>query len=235
MKMASAKNYDFTVMAGAGALLSTANDLLKFVSANLGMRQSSLTPLMKKSQVIRHKETPEFGNTAMPWWDSGVFQPPGTELIGHGGGSVGYSAFIGFDKKQLRGVVVLVNQRAGAANPYAVGWRILQRAPLAGRKPGTMVPMKEYVGSGMAYEMDNAGTLRIKEIFPNTSASEAGLTHGLIVQKINDISTRGKTLAECVGIGKQRADGKVSMELVDPKEKTTNSVELVRKRFLVTG
>jgi hypothetical protein len=85
-----AKNYDVTVMAGAGALLSTANDLRKFLSANLGLTPSSLTPLMKKSQVICHHDAPEFGNIAMPWWDSSVFQPPGMELTGHSGGTVGY-------------------------------------------------------------------------------------------------------------------------------------------------
>ncbi|MDB6054004.1 MAG: putative Serine-type D-Ala-D-Ala carboxypeptidase [Verrucomicrobiales bacterium] len=230
-----AKNYDFTVMVGAGALLSTANDLLKFVSANLGLTPSSLTPLMKKSQVIRHHVAPEFGNTAMPWWDSGVFQPPGMDLTGHGGGSIGYSAFIGFDKKQRRGVVVLVNQVASVANPYAIGWRILQRAPLTGRTPKTIVPMQEFVGSGLAYEMDKAGTLQIKEVFPNTSASEAGLTRGLIVEKINGLPTQGKTLAECVSIGKERADGKVTMQLINPEQKSTNTVELVRKKFLIRG
>ena len=157
------------------------------------------------------------------------------ELTGHGGGSVGYSAFIGFDKKQRRGVVVLVNQVAGVANPYAIGWRILQRAPLAGRSPKTIVPMQEFVGSGMAYEMDKAGTLQIKEIFPNTSASDAGLTRGLVVQRINDVPTQGKTLAECVSIGKERADGKVTMQLVNAEQKTTNTVELVRRRFLISG
>jgi CubicO group peptidase (beta-lactamase class C family) len=230
-----AKNYDFTVMTGAGALLSTANDLLKYISANLGLTPSTLTPLMKRSQMIRHQGAPEFGNTAIPWWDAGVYHPPGMELMGHGGGSVGYSAFIGFDKKQRRGVVVLTNQRAAVANPYAIGWRVLQRAPLAGREPKTIVPMREFVGSGMAFEMDQAGTLRIKDIFPNTSASEAGLRRGLIVQKINGVPTQGKTLAECVRIGKERADGKVAMELVDPRQKSTNTVELIQKKFLVSG
>jgi C-terminal processing protease CtpA/Prc len=87
----------------------------------------------------------------------------------------------------------------------------------------------------MAYEMDKAGRLRIKEIFPNTSASHAGLTSGLVIQKINGIPTRGKTLTECVGLGNERADGKVAMELVDLAQRTTNTVELIRKRFLVPG
>ena len=34
------------------ALRSTANDMLKYVSANLGLTSSSLTPLMEKTHVV---------------------------------------------------------------------------------------------------------------------------------------------------------------------------------------
>jgi CubicO group peptidase (beta-lactamase class C family) len=225
-------NYDLQVMVGAGALLSSANDLLKYVSANLDLKPSSLSPLMKKSHTIRHRDAPEFGNTAMPWWDSGVYQPPGMELFGHGGGTDGCSAFIGLDLKQRRGVVVLANQKVAVANSYAIGWRLLQCAPLLGRDPKSMMPIREYVGSGMAFEMDKpTGTLRIKTIFPNTSASEHGLIAGLIVKKINDIETQGKTLDECAGIGRGPVGGKVRMELLDPVRHETNTVELVRQKF----
>jgi D-alanyl-D-alanine-carboxypeptidase/D-alanyl-D-alanine-endopeptidase len=101
--------YDFQVMKGAGALCSTPNHLLKYLSANLGLRESSLRPLMQKSQVIRHTGSPEMGKTAMPWYDQAVYNPPGTELLGHGG-AWGLATFIGFDKKQGRGVVLLSNQ-----------------------------------------------------------------------------------------------------------------------------
>jgi serine-type D-Ala-D-Ala carboxypeptidase/endopeptidase len=117
--------YDLQVMASAGALRSSANDLLKYVSAHLGVEQSSLRPMMEKMQEIRHRDSVEFGQTAMPWMDFGVYQPPGMEILGHGGGTDGCSAFIGFDKKQRRGVVVLANQAAGVANTYAVGLRLL--------------------------------------------------------------------------------------------------------------
>src|ERR1051326_630051 len=40
----------------AGDIHSTANDLLKYVSANAGLTTSSLTPLMKQTQVIRFKD-----------------------------------------------------------------------------------------------------------------------------------------------------------------------------------
>jgi CubicO group peptidase (beta-lactamase class C family) len=228
-------SYDLQVMAGAGALLSSANDLLKYVSANLDLKESSLTPLMKKSQAIRHRAEPEFGNTAMPWWDSGVYQPPGMELIGHGGGTDGCSAFIGLDLKQRRGVVVLANQKVAVANSYTVGWRLLQNASLTAMDPKTMMPVREYVGTGIAFDMDKAtGTLRIKRVYPNTSAAKAGLAAGLVVQKINDIPTQGRTLEECASIGRGPADGTVRMELFDTLRHKTNTVDLVRQKFCVS-
>jgi len=197
--------WNLQVYAPAGAVHSTANDLLKYMSANARLTRSKLTPLMEKTHVIRFKDSHGlpgnadkalFGRTAMAWVDRGFYQPPGMELLGHAGGAGSYHAWIGFDKKQQRGVVVL--STANDLTVETIGWRILQRAPLAGRDPKTIVPMQEFVGSGMAYEMDKAGTLRIKDIFPNTSASDAGLTRGLIVQRINGVLTQGKTLAECV-------------------------------------
>jgi len=233
-----AKYYDLKVMAGAGALLSTANDLLRFVAANIGLTQSSLTPLMKETHINRHKDPPHqdsrwMGNTAMPWIDENVYNPPGSHLLGHGGGTPGFTAFIGFDTKKRRGVVVLSNQRQIRSLP--VGWRILQAAGLSGKDARTMQPTRELVGTGIAYEMDQTGTLRIKDVYPNTSASEAGLTRGLVVQKVNGVATKGKSMEECISIGKQRADLKASMELVDLALRTTNTVEMVRRKFLIPG
>src|SRR5262249_447437 len=69
-------NWEFQALAGCGALRSTANDLLKYVAANLGLTQSDLTPLMEKTQVFSHQGTHGldsapgfFGHTAMPWVD----------------------------------------------------------------------------------------------------------------------------------------------------------------------
>src|SRR5438445_453549 len=52
-----APNWDFQVYDGAGGLRSTANDLLKYVSANIGLTPSSLTRLIEQTHVIRHKHT----------------------------------------------------------------------------------------------------------------------------------------------------------------------------------
>jgi CubicO group peptidase (beta-lactamase class C family) len=228
--------------APAGALRSTANDLLKYVSANLGLAQSDLTPLMEKMQVIRHSNSPgilpgeTFGNTAMAWMDFGVYQPPGMQLLGHGGGAGGYSAFIGFDQKQRRGVVVLSNQRAALTNTYTIGWRILQRAPLKGMDLLTMRPMREHVGSGIALALDSqTRELRVTKVFENSPAARAGLTAGIIIRKINDVSVTGKSLTECLELMRGAADTSLRLELLNAERGDTMAIELKRQRFLISG
>jgi len=60
------EHFHLQAMASAGALSSTANDMLLFLAANLGLSESELTPLMKQMQIIRHEGSPTFGRTAMP-------------------------------------------------------------------------------------------------------------------------------------------------------------------------
>jgi serine-type D-Ala-D-Ala carboxypeptidase/endopeptidase len=220
------------VMAGAGAMRSTVSDMLKYVSANLGLTQSDLTPLMQKTHVIRHRDSPEFGNTAMPWVDQGVYNSPGMELLGHAGGTGGYSAFIGFDKKNRRGVVVLANQQ-GKFSSSNIGWSILQHAQLSGKDSASMVPLRWRVGIGTALEIDEkTHLLKITKILSNSPAAQAGLSAGLIVQKIDDVPTVGKSLVECTTLLRGSADTKVRLEMFDPELKQTSTVELTRQKFM---
>jgi len=105
-----APNWEVQVYDGAGGLRSTANDLLKYVSANLGLTPSSLTPLMEQTQVIRHKGTSDHGDTAMAWYARGEGYQSGMEVLGHGGATGGYETFIGINKDQRKGVVVLSSE-----------------------------------------------------------------------------------------------------------------------------
>jgi serine-type D-Ala-D-Ala carboxypeptidase/endopeptidase len=89
---------------GGSALRSTANDMLKFLSANLGLTPSSLTPLMEKTHLLRLDQTlgMDFG---LAWIITRG--PQGREIIWHAGGAPGYVTVAGFDKTRRRGVVVL--------------------------------------------------------------------------------------------------------------------------------
>jgi D-alanyl-D-alanine-carboxypeptidase/D-alanyl-D-alanine-endopeptidase len=100
------KNWDLPTLAGAGALRSTANDLLVFLAANLGYSKSPLAFGMA-AMLKPRKPTGEPGlEVAMGWH---IFTSNGKEIIWHNGGTGGYRSFVGFDPKTRVGVVALSN------------------------------------------------------------------------------------------------------------------------------
>lgn len=228
---------ELSVMNGASGLRSTANDLLRYVSANLDLEDSSLTPLMKKTQVPRSSAPPKLNYTAMDWYDHGNEQPPGMRLLGHGGQTTGYTGFIGFDPDKHRGVVVLFNQQtAGGLQADSVGWLLLEGVRLTSQVTSVLLTgqKKELVGIGARLDFDAAThALEITKVFPDSPASRAGLSSGLIVQGVDGFSTAGKSLTECLGLIRGKAGTKVRLELLSPTRHETNSVEIIRQKYSV--
>ena len=95
-------------LAGSGALMSNVNDMLTFVSANIGLVDSSLAPTMRELTQVRH-ETDMPGIEMARGWH--VFSGD-NELIFHIGGSTGYRTFVGYSPNTRTGVVVLSNSGA---------------------------------------------------------------------------------------------------------------------------
>ena len=96
------------------ALRSTANDLLIYLSANLALKPSSLTPIMGKTHVAHfqaHLDTDTGLDTdiGLTWMITHGQQ--GTEILQHGGLTDGFIAFVCFDLGRHRGVVVLCNSQ----------------------------------------------------------------------------------------------------------------------------
>ncbi|MEQ1859270.1 MAG: serine hydrolase [Chthoniobacteraceae bacterium] len=106
---APAPNWDLPTFAGAGALRSTVNDLTKFVAANLGLPMSTMSAMIQKTHEIRIPAALPNMGIALAWHVSHAF---GNDMVWHNGQTGGYHSFIGFDKKQRRGVVVLSNSAA---------------------------------------------------------------------------------------------------------------------------
>ncbi len=100
------KNWDLDALAGAGALRSTANDMLKFLAANLELTDTPLKAAMRRMRSV-HRETgtPDL-EIAMAWH---VFHKFGTDIYWHNGGTAGYRSFAGFVPAKKTGVVVLCN------------------------------------------------------------------------------------------------------------------------------
>jgi len=124
--LAPVANWDLPTLAGAGALRSSANDMLTFLEAFLGYRESPLAPAMRAMLDVRRPMGKiEIG---LAWFLLG-------EGAWHGGGTGGFRSFLGCEPKAGIGVVVLSN----AATPIGVddiGSHLLnQRVPLANLEP----------------------------------------------------------------------------------------------------
>jgi CubicO group peptidase (beta-lactamase class C family) len=114
---------------GAGALYSTANDLLKFVSAYAGITPSPLSFLMRKAEELHVIESGD--RRPLVWFREG-------SLFEHGGLVEGYQAELAFDLQKRRGIVVLSNC-ANHSTLVSGIWRPLMkgRSP----KPSALAPI----------------------------------------------------------------------------------------------
>ena len=104
--MDTVANWDVTTLAGAGALRSSANDLLTFLAANLGYTKSPLAPAMAAMLRVRRPTGRADLEIALGWH---IYTTNGKEIVWHNGGTGGYRSFMGFDPKAGIGVVVLSN------------------------------------------------------------------------------------------------------------------------------
>lgn len=98
------ENWDFTTLAGAGAIRSTAVDMINYLEANMGIKKSNLYPAMQLS----HKNSRIGGSKPVGLgWE--IMSRDGLEIVWKDGGTAGYRAFVGFIKGGDKGVVVLSN------------------------------------------------------------------------------------------------------------------------------
>jgi CubicO group peptidase (beta-lactamase class C family) len=127
-KLQATSNWDLPTLAGAGALRSSANDLLTFLAANLGYVKSPLTPAMASMLAVRRPTgAPGLGEIGLGWI---VVKPSENEIVWHNGGTGGYRSFVGFEPKAGVGVVVLSNTFT-AAGIDDIGMHLLDpHAPL---------------------------------------------------------------------------------------------------------
>jgi serine-type D-Ala-D-Ala carboxypeptidase/endopeptidase len=99
-------SWDLPTLAGAGALRSTANDMLSFLAASLGYTKSPLAPAMAAMLTVRRPTGTPGLEIALGWH---ILTKDDREIIWHNGGTGGFRAFIGYDPKNRVGVVALSN------------------------------------------------------------------------------------------------------------------------------
>ena len=105
----SAENWTFQdATAGAGALKSTATDMLKYLQANIEAGDAGLGPALAMTHKVRHKTDDDLIEIGLGWH---TFKVPWSNepIIWHNGGTAGYRSWAGFCPRRKLGVVVLSN------------------------------------------------------------------------------------------------------------------------------
>lgn len=110
---------DLPSLEGAGALRSNVNDLLTFAAANLGFVNTDLFPAMELTHILQAKKDGNDTYTTMGWTLS---NDGGKYHLFKDGGTAGYRTFLGIDKINKIGVVVLSNSNNSVTD---IGWHIL--------------------------------------------------------------------------------------------------------------
>ncbi len=108
-KLKPTSPWDFTGLAGAGAIRSTARDMLKYAAAGLGLVKTPLSQAMALTQEPRRV----FENMGMALglgWH--LFQRRGALIVWHNGGTGGFRSYLGLCPKTGTGIVVLNNSSA---------------------------------------------------------------------------------------------------------------------------
>ncbi|WP_342359378.1 serine hydrolase [Terrarubrum flagellatum] len=132
------KNWDFDALAGAGAIRSTTNDMLRYLRSNMGA--SPLASAMKFAQEPR-AALAGAGRIGLAWMttDKGI--------VWHNGMTGGYASFIGFTSDRRRGIVIFSDT---AADLDDLGFATLdERAPLAAAFKAISLPgasLDDYAG-----------------------------------------------------------------------------------------
>lgn len=104
-----ARHWSLTGLAGAGALLSTAEDTLRFLQAQLAPDSTGL------GQAIALTQQPRAGDrrfsVGLGWIRSSTRQG---DVVWHNGGTTGFRSFAGFRPDRAAAVVMLANSHRGS-------------------------------------------------------------------------------------------------------------------------
>lgn len=128
--LAPVGNSELPTLTGAGALRSSANDMLTFLEAFLGYRESTLATAMQAMLDVRRPAGQI--QIGLGWL---LNSADGQEIVWHNGGTGGFSSFVGYDPQKRIGVVVLSNAftQGGVVD---IGFHLLNpQRPLASPEP----------------------------------------------------------------------------------------------------
>jgi CubicO group peptidase (beta-lactamase class C family) len=136
----AAKNWDLDALASAGAIRSTANDMQRYLKANMGIDGSPLAAAMKLAQQPR-RNIGKINRIGLAWMTTNK------GIVWKDGQTGGYRSFLGFTADGRRGVVILANTAVDAND---LGFAALDAtAPLATNKAIVLpsASLDDYIGT----------------------------------------------------------------------------------------
>lgn len=185
---------EFQTLVGGSGLKSTANDLLKYVAANLGLTPTRLTPLMEKMHAVRFESLCQGGRMALGW--GVVYYPQGRKYILHGGGTPGYTTFICFDKARRRGAVILSSSN-DLQNVARLGLWMLESEWRPDRRPiAAKLNPQDYDWYAGEYRLSPnlaLGMLTLRAVLANVTARIVAVGAGVLVAVVLVAVLLGRT------------------------------------------
>jgi CubicO group peptidase (beta-lactamase class C family) len=141
---APVSNWDLSILAGAGALRSTAEDMLSFLQDNMDPG----APLAEAYRLAREprREAGPGMRVGLGWH---IRAANGRSIVWHNGGTGGYQSFAAFDPEAGTAVIVLSNSTSTNDD---IGWHIVDpRLPLVASRsvaPIVLAPetLEQYAG-----------------------------------------------------------------------------------------
>ncbi len=146
--LAKVAPWSFDALAGAAALVSTAHDQLRFIEVELDAAAGGSLPLRHAMKLTQEPQLDRTGDNVSLGWTI-----DGTGRYWHNGSTGGCHAFIGFDPKTKRGVVLLASTATSAIDrlPDAM-YQMLDNASPPPAKLATAADLAAFAGT---YEVSN--------------------------------------------------------------------------------
>lgn len=145
---------DLSAIEAGGALRSNVDDMLTFAAANLGFIKSDLLPAMELTHQKQAKKENHFTYSTMGWT---LWEDDGRNILFKDGGTPGFRTFIGIDKKNKFGVVVLSGSNNGITDIgahimdsayklelYDYSWKLLDTLRASVKKDGVTETIQLY-------------------------------------------------------------------------------------------
>jgi D-alanyl-D-alanine-carboxypeptidase/D-alanyl-D-alanine-endopeptidase len=141
--LAPAPPWTFDAMAGAAALVSCARDQLRLIDAELDAAAGGSLPLRRAMKLTQEPQLDRTGDNESYGW---MIDSAGRYW--HNGSTGGFHAFIGFDPKTKRGIVLLASTATSMVDRLSDAmYKILEGAPPPPVKLATAAQLASFAGN----------------------------------------------------------------------------------------